>query len=432
MNNTTQLFSTWIGSAKDRVKSAQTKLAADEEALTGINDPTNKGTVQIPSHNDGNNRKLLNLPDNTTNMEEPDKQHNIMDVTKPDGTGQGEYVTPRDGDARDNAATSPTAPLDKIAATLAESIKKLQAESEQTKEASAPVQETPAATTPTAPADGNQQKSAASGTFELPINLQSDASLMEKLASIGGVMLGTTEGQQAVAEALEREAGIKEASAIVAMVNQSMVESMQAPATKQASTAMEKLANVINQGQQPAAQLTEAQMQKIASDEAAHSAWINSYATDIEKRAYAQGAADAEAMNAGMAEGGQPAIPGSEELSDEEILQTIQMMVESGEISQEDAEALLQALGGDGQVGGSLEQIAMELQQAVESGQISPEQAEAIAQQILADAGMVEGEVPAEGEPAPEEVEKVASVAQAGVNKTASVINDLFTAPAQA
>lgn len=423
MNNTTQLFSTWIGSAKDRVKSAHTKLAADEEALTGINDPTNKGTVQIPSHNDGNNRKLLNLPDNTTNMEAPDKQHNIMDVTKPDGTGQGEYVTPCDGDARDNAATSPTAPLDKIAATLAESIKQLQAEPEQTKEASAPVQETPAATTPTAPADDNQQKSAASGTFELPINLQSDASLMDKLASIGGVMLGTTEGQQAVAEALEREAGIKEASAIVAMVNQSMVESMQASVTKQAG---------VNQAQQPAAQLTEAQMQKIASDEAAHNAWINSYATDIEKRAYAQGAADAEAMDAGMAEGGQPAIPGSEELSDEEILQTIQMMVESGEISQEDAEALLQALGGDGQVGGSLEQIAIELQQAVESGQISPEQAEAIAQQILADAGMAEGGAPAEGEPAPEEVEKVASVAQAGVNKTASVINDLFTAPAQA
>lgn len=424
MNNTTQLFSTWIGSAKDRVKSAHTKLAADEEALTGINDPTNKGTVQIPSHNDGNNRKLLNLPDNTTNMEAPDKQHNIMDVTKPDGTGQGEYVTPRDGDARDNAATSPTAPLDKIAATLAESIKQLQAEPAQTKEASAPTPETSAATTPTAPAE-TQQKSAASGTFELPINLQADASLMDKLASIGGVMLGTTEGQQAVAEALEREAGIKEASAIVAMVNQSMVEAAQAP-VKQASA-------IAGQAQQqPAAQLTEAQMQKIASDEAAHSAWINSYQTDIEKRAYAQGAADAEAMDAGMAEGGQPAIPGSDELSDEEILQTIQMMVESGEISQEDAEALLQALGGDGQVGGSLEQIAMELQQAVESGQISPEQAEAIAQQILADAGMTEGEAPVEGEPAPEEVEKAASVAQTRVNKTASVINDLFTAPANA
>lgn len=425
MNNSTQLFSTWIGSAKDRVKSAHTKLAADEEALTGINDPTNKGTVQIPSHNDGNNRKLLNLPDNTTNMEEPDKQHNIMDVTKPDGTGQGEYVTPRDGDARDNAATSPTAPLDKIAATLAESIKQLQAEPAQTKEASAPTPETSAATTPTAPAE-TQQKSAASGTFELPINLQSDASLMDKLASIGGVMLGTTEGQQAVAEALEREAGIKEASAIVAMVNQSMVEAAQAPVNKQASTSAGQAQ------QQPAAQLTEAQMQKIASDEAAHSAWINSYQTDIEKRAYAQGAADAEAMDAGMAEGGQPAIPGSDELSDEEILQTIQMMVESGEISQEDAEALLQALGGDGQVGGSLEQIAMELQQAVESGQISPEQAEAIAQQILADAGMAEGEAPVEGEPAPEEAEKVASVAQTSVNKTASVINDLFTAPANA
>lgn len=425
MNNSTQLFSTWIGSAKDRVKSAHTKLAADEEALTGINDPTNKGTVQIPSHNDGNNRKLLNLPDNTTNMEEPDKQHNIMDVTKPDGTGQGEYVTPRDGDARDNAATSPTAPLDKIAATLAESIKQLQAEPEQTKEASATTPETPAATTPTAPAESNQQKSAASGTFELPINLRDDASLMDKLASIGGVMLGTTEGQQAVAEALEREAGIKEASAIVAMVNQNMVEAMQTP------TNMEKLAGVAGQAQQPV-QLTEAQMQKIASDEAAHNAWITSYQTDIEKRAYAQGAADAEAMDAGMAEGGQPAIPGSDELSDEEVLQTIQMMVEAGEISPEDAEALLQALGGDGQVGGSLEQIAMELQQAVESGQISPEQAEAIAQQILADAGMAEGGAPAEGEPVPEEVEKVASVAQASVNKTASVINDLFAAPAQA
>lgn len=420
MNNTTQLFSTWIGNAKDRVKSAHTKLAADEEALTGINDPTNKGTVQIPKDVDGSNRKLSNLPDNSTNMEEPNKEHNIMSVTKPDGTGQGDYTTPRAGDARDDAANSPTAPLDKIAAILAASIKTLQADVEQEKTAG---------TAPTVPEVNNQQKSA-SGTFELPISLQSDASLMDKLASIGGVMLGTTEGQQAVAEALEREAGIKEASAIVAMVNQNLVEAMQ-------PSAMSKLANVNNQGQNHTQQLTEAQMTKIASDEAAHNAWLSSYATDIEKCAYAQGVTDAEVMNAGMEEGGQPAIPGSEELSDEEILQTLQMMVESGEITQEDAEALLQSLGGDGQLGGSLEQIAMELQQYVESGQITPEQAEAIAQQLLEDAGMVEGGVPAEaapveGEPAPGEVEKVASVAQTSINKTVRVINDLFTAPAQA
>lgn len=385
MNNQTQLFSAWIDNARERTKSAHTKLAADEEALTGINDPSNKGTTSIPSHADGNNRKLLNLPENKTNMEEADRQYNIMDVTKPNGTGQGSYVTPVNGNARDAAATSPTSPLDKIANSLSESLRQLQ--------------------TPTPVQAAN---------FELPSNLSADAGLMDKLAAIGSIMIGTTEGQQAVAEALEREAGIKEASALIAMVNQEMADAVQEAEIKQASTNM---------------YYYDTQMQKQAAD-AAHATWYNAYQTDLEKIAYAQGAADADALDASAAQGEEPSIPGSDELSDEDVMNAIQEMVQSGEITPQDAEALVQALSADGEVGGTMEQLAAELQQAVQSGEITPEQAEVIAQAILEDAGVdAEGEAPEEApvpEAAPEEVAKAASWAQSNLTKAANVINDLF------
>lgn len=368
MNNQTQLFSAWIDNARERTKSAHTKLAADEEALTGINDPSNKGTTSIPSHADGNNRKLLNLPENKTNMEEADRRHNIMDVTKPNGTGQGSYVTPVNGNARDAAATSPTSPLDKIANSLSESLRQLQ--------------------TPTP---------AQAANFELPSNLHADAGLMDKLAAIGSIMVGTTEGQQAVAEALEREAGIKEASALIAMVNQEMADAIQEAEIKQASTNM----------------YYEEQMQKQAADAAAHNSWLNACTYNFEKYAYAQGAADAAALDDSAAAGAQPSIPGSDELSDEDVMDAIQEMVQSGEITQQDAEDLVQALSADGQVGGTLEELAAELQQAVQSGEITPEQAEVIAQAILEDAGV------GAPEEVPEEVPE-------GVAKTASILNDLM------
>jgi polyhydroxyalkanoate synthesis regulator phasin len=376
-NNSTKMFNDWLTSAQERVKSASVKMAADQEALTGIKDPTCLGTVSIPDCGDGSNRSAQGLPTNKSNMGEPDKEHNIMDVTKPNGVGQGTYVTPANGTAADEAVKSPTAPLDKLAGA----IKGMKAAA--------------ARLTP-----GEQQQPA---TFELPISLAEDASLMDKLASIGGLMLGSEEGQRAVAAVLEKEAGIAEARAIIAEAQDTMYK---------AAAAEQFYANNDMITEQ------EYVMQKIASAQASHQAWYDQFNTDMEKYAYAQGAEDGDAMADAVQEGAD--VDAMADVSDEEVIAYLQELVQTGQISQEEAEAVLQAIGDAGQDGLTPEEMAAAIEEAVQSGEITPEHAQALAQQYMAQFGAEEA--------AGEGVDPAAAAeADAATEKTAAVINHLWT-----
>ena len=346
---------------------SMSKSAADEEALTGIKDPTNEGTVSIPS-GDGDKASNRDLPTNGSN--EPDggdKMHHIMDVTKPDGVGQGSYVTPRNGTAIDEAVNSPTKSLDKIA-QLAGAL--------QSSEQQAPVEE---------PAEKQ-----ATADVNMPESLEYD--ILTKLASIGAYMLGSERGRQAVEQTIAHEAGIKEAAAIVNAAGDMM---------KQAA------AHVTAQQQEAEAAL----MIKAAAAETAHAAWLNSFQTDMEKQAYMAGAQDGAAMADAEAAGVSPEAidaASAEGMSDDEIMAMLQEAVAQGLISEEEVEAILaQAAQGDTNQDEMIgpDEFAAILQAALQSGEITEDQASQAAQMYLAQVeGMAGG---AEGAVAPEAAEAV-------------------------
>lgn len=375
-NKNTLLFNDWLNSSRERVKSASVKVAADEEALTGIKDPNEQGVVAPPAHHDGNDRAKLQLPTNKSNFGEADKGHNLMGETSPDGVGQGHYVTPVNGDAKDKAATTPTAPLDKIANMLRESVVALQSAAE-----------------PVAPAPVKE----AAHEFDMPSDLTQNEDIMRKLASIGAMMVGCEEGAQAVAEVLERRCGEEEAASLITAAREQAIKM---------ASAMESA------NQQPKEEEIFAKQASVCEE--SHNAWLNYFQTDIEKQAYAQGAVDGEQAAQAMEAGAAPEIPGTgaEGMSDDDVLQVIQEMVQSGEITPEEAEAILAATAQDGEV--TPDEIAAYLEQAVAAGEISQEEAAAIAQAIMnGGAGMAE-EAP------------VDPAAAEGVAKAASVISALF------
>ena len=363
---------------------SMSKSAADEEALTGIKDPTNEGTVSIPS-GDGDKASNRDLPTNGSN--EPDggdKMHHIMDVTKPDGVGQGSYVTPRNGTAIDEAVNSPTKSLDKIA-QLAGAL--------QSSEQQAPVEE---------PAEKQ-----ATADVNMPESLEYD--ILTKLASIGAYMLGSERGRQAVEQTIAHEAGIKEAAAIVNAAGDMM---------KQAA------AHATAQQQEAEAAL----MIKAAAAETAHKAWIDSFQTDLEKQAYMAGAQDGAAMADAEAAGVSPEAidaASAEGMSDDEIMAMLQEAVAQGLISEEEVEAILaQAAQGDTDQDEMIgpDEFAAILQAALQSGEITEEQASQAAQMYLAQVeGMAGG---AEGAVAPEAAEAVtpedAAVAEEAVKTAAA------------
>ena len=414
-----KMFNDWINAAQERVKSASVKVAADQEALN-MKDPTERGQVSIPDCGDGSNRAAQGLPTNTSNMGEPDKEHNIFDVTKPNGAGQGEYVVPKDGTAADEAVKSPTTPLSK----MAQALKELQQKSAgAVAPAAAPAAKpAPAAAAPAAkPAPAAAPAAAASapvkqasqGTFELPVSLLPDNSLMDKLASIGGIMLGSEAGQQMVAEVLEKEAGIAEARAIIAEA--------QATMEKEAASQLYEETNMIN--------TNNAGMQKsAAAAQHAHVAWYNSFNTDMEKNAYMNGAEDGAAVADAIEAGEDPEALA--DVSDEEVIAYLQELVESGQISQEEAEAVLQSIGDAGEDGLTPEEMAQALTEAVEAGEITPEHAQALIEQYMAEFGAGEeagAEDAAAAEAAAMEDPAVQEAAAAATEKVASVINKLWT-----
>ena len=376
---------------------SMSKSAADEEALTGIKDPTNEGTVSIPS-GDGDKASNRDLPTNGSN--EPDggdKMHHIMDVTKPDGVGQGSYVTPRNGTAIDEAVNSPTKSLDKIA-QLAGAL--------QSSEQQVPVEE---------PAEKQ-----ATADVNMPESLEYD--ILTKLASIGAYMLGSERGRQAVEQTIAHEAGIKEAAAIVNAAGD-MMKQAAAHATAQQKEAEAAL------------------MIKAAAAEAAHKAWLGSFQTAMEKQAYMAGAQDGAAMADAEAAGVSPEAidaASAEGMSDEEIMAMLQEAVAQGLISEEEVEAILaQAAQGDTDQNEMIgpDEFAAILQAALQSGEITEEQASQAAQMYLAQVeGMAGG---AEGAVAPEAVtpedaalaeEAVKTAAAHSTQNVANIVNYLYGA----
>lgn len=386
-NNRLGIYQKWMEDAEKRISSVEKrassarqvmdefkKQAADQEALTGIKDPTDAGEVSIPGFGDGGNRAKQQLPTNSNNMGEPNKDHAILDVTKPNGVGQGTYVTPENGTAKDEAVKSPTVSIDKLAAKMREASNKINKLTQYNTQ-------------------GQQHVSKeASQSFSLPSDFKSDTDLMSKLASIGALMLGTEHGYRAVKDVLEKQAGIEEARAIIAEAEQAI-----------AHEAINLQNNSMTNQNYIAKMASAAQI--------AHEAWYNQFTDEFEKTAYVNGAEDGAAVAEAVAAGEDPTEMAGD-ISDEDIINYLQELVASGEVSQEEAEAVLQAIGEAAQDGLTGDELALALQQAVSSGQLDEEAATAIAQNYLAQMGG--------GDDA-------AAMAADTTEKTASVINSLFS-----
>lgn len=376
------------------------KSAADEEAISGIKDPNCEGTVSIPT-GDGSKPALRNMPPNGANTEnDADKNHHILDVTKPNGVGEGTYITPRNGDARDAAATSPTAPLDKIA-HLAGALRKA-------------AEAAPVATPESVPAaeETAVAEKVANTEPQMPAQLNNPDILM-KLASLGAYMMGTEQGRQAVQQTVAREMGIKEAAAIV----------------RDAGELMKQAAAV----QQPATpQLTKEEFTKIAAAKMAHEAWLNSFETELEKQAYMAGAADGDAMADAVEGGVDPAAieEAAGAISDEDLMALFQQLIEGGVMSPEEAEAIIAAADADQSQDISPEELLAYLQKAVQSGQMAPEQADAIAQEYIAAMGGGEAPVAEEAATAAPEApvaeDAVKSAAATSAQNVTDLINVLY------
>lgn len=326
--------------AMEKSAAARKLMQVKQASAPTATDPTCQGEVSIPSAGAGANRSALNLPQNSSNSADAtakDKFHNIMNVTKPDGVGQGSYITPKNGTAQNEAVNSFTAPLDKLA--------------QATSALSAAANEATAADVPVQASDLN------------------DMSLLHKLAAIGQTMLGSEEGQQAVAAVLEKEAGIREAQNIISQTTDMMYN--------QAYMA---------QNQQAAAD--EAFNKQAAACQLTHEGWLNSFETEMEKLAYMQGAADGQAAADAAMAGQDPTAGEDAGISEEEAAQVLEQMVQQGLISEEQLQALMQAAqpaAEDGVL--TEEELAQILEAGMQSGEIDQQQAQAIAQAWYAQNG---------------------------------------------
>ena len=235
------------------------------------------------------------------------------------------------------------------------------------------------------------------------------------LSKIATAMLATEEGRRAALNSLEqykaeqmKQASLKELLIANELYNQH--KALSKTASEQYTEDMQKIAsahqNVIN---------------KIEQDFANDPAFAMSV-----KRAYAQGAADTAQIQGGGAD--PAAAAASVEAAQNDVMEVINELVQSGQIDEQGAQALAelaaQAAAQDGNPELSPEEAMMLLQQAVEAGIIPAE----TAQQIMGGAaGEAAGEAPAEAAPAPE-AQKTASVH----NLAAQIIDLTFAMKKQA
>lgn len=298
---------------------ARTKSASALKAT----DPNYQGNPDIPSFNTEKNRSNINLPNNPNNLNGPqdvDGTQGLCTVTNPSGVGQGNYPKPIDGNARDAAFTSPSTPISKIAGNLADS---------------------------------------AVDQFDMPRNIKNDIPLMQKLAYVGGHVLATKQGQQLVNDILLKQAGRVEA--------QSILNEVYADMQKEASF--------------------EEQHNSVFTEQACadyHMANLNNCYYDFEKSAYMQGAVDGDAMADAAEVGADQELPVEEDnISDDEIMSAVQQLVESGQISPEEAEAFLAEISGDELPQYTGQELAAMIAEDLQAGQITPEMADALAAEVL-------------------------------------------------
>ena len=351
-----------------RVRVYQEKMASDASKSAGHKvsetDPAEKGTQSIPVDPESSKKKQ-NMPEDNTNESNEGKKLEDKD-TNPASTGKDKVKT-TDGTSKDEAATGgdPTIALSKIASRAKSIVDKLK------KSAASENKDNIAAKPNDVTADGKAKKAEVvnEGTKEknkedvnsmkskaataLATDIQPNPEFLFKLAS---TILETEGGLEAVEPILRKAAGIEAAQEIItkaASAYDMYVEEgyQQHLMHKAASDQQNHFFNGLNEMFKQASAEERETIVKIAN---MHEAELSKITHPILKQAYMQGSMDAAAMQDSgggdpqdpMAGGGAPAIPGGEggEPSPEQIVELLQAMVQSGEIDEQTASAIVQEL----------------------------------------------------------------------------------------
>lgn len=364
-----------FSSVLDRIKSYQAKQAA--ESTDSVADPTNKGTVAIPTDSEATNAKG-NMPANMDNTVSNEGTKLEDKQLKPVSTGKNVPST-QDGNAKENVS-SPTDALSKIAARVSAVTDKLKAaklvDVKDKTEKTAPkpkadeVAGAPDSAKNTEVTGKEAPVTAAKKAEDANDSIASDIS-PEALMKLASTIMATEGGLEAVEPVLRKAAGIEATRQIVADACASYdkliadqigyQEYVKAAAEREAAANMQAEVELNTLLKSASAEDRE-QIVKYAST---HREALANIESDMLKQAYMQGAQDAAAMQdaappAGAegapAEGAEGELPGAEgPASLEQIAELLEAMVQSGEIDEQTAMGIMQELAQAEQGGAAAE-----------------------------------------------------------------------------
>jgi hypothetical protein len=210
-----------------RIRGGQVKAASDTEAVHGIKDPADKGTVAPKDHPDGDSNEKKQLPDTIDENKSREGQDLTDKDTNPSSTGENVPGPVVDGKAKEEAATEPNTPLSKIAGDvtdLVSRIKGLQEKSasgeakeepkeepkEEAKEEAKEEKEAGASDDDTAATEGIDL-SDPQACMKLAHFIQEDEDIMELVTKKAAIAQGAAEAAQLIKEATAEQEAYLEA-----------------------------------------------------------------------------------------------------------------------------------------------------------------------------------------------------------------------------
>lgn len=343
-----------------QIATASTKAAS----TVPEKDPTLAGTPTAPNHPDGDNNAKTGIPAQSKpkNEDKPTDLPGAHD-TKPSGGGENAPAVSKTVTATGSEPDTKAASVAALGASLrqmasaghkAASAPAAAPAADKSTDGGAAPAGLPAVAGADKPKDGDKKKDdkdskKEAAAADMPADMRG---IFSKIAS---ELYATEEGRATLSAHLERKLGAKAASDLLqTAAEQHAFETEQMAKFAAEQEATDHLGRVLLHSlTKRASAKRDGAWFKMAT--AVHAEQIDALPHPLLKAAYMQGVDDAGATTSGAAEGEAPApLPGAEgqELPPEEIQMMLQQMVDSGEITPEEAEALFAEITGGGAAGG--------------------------------------------------------------------------------
>jgi len=316
---------------------------ADTEAVTGLKDPAHAGEKTPPKHPEGDNPKEVKRPAHPTNKDDTTEQEDQSGNLSVADTGK-DVPSTENGNAKEEAAKSPTTPISKIAGIR--------------QRLDAVLNNKPATDKPTAK-PAAEPKKAGEGDATLQDMTPSD----DVLRKIALRVISTEKGAAFVTDLFREDAGEESARELVksAAEQQRLITEALQQEELYKQAAYNRQLQLQALWQEYTKNASEEDIKKAILIERTHTKIASTLEYDFEKAAYGQGVEDAAMMQDMMAGGEE--IPGeAPQPSIQEIEALLMQAVQAGEITEEEAMQLLaelEAAQGGGAEGMSEEDLAM-------------------------------------------------------------------------